>query len=272
MKYALTTFALSLALHTVAMAQERIISTNAATTELLITLGFADELVAVDVTSQLPDSHLALPRIGYHRALPAEGLLSLSPTLLVGSEHMGPDTTLQALQQANVSITQLPTAMSVAALTHNIKTLAEQLNAPANLLLDEINSTQTHLNALPAPTLSSVFLLSTEGTQLRLAGSGTAGESFLQLIGSNNLAQHSNYRNISAEALMAMAPELILIAGKNSETAVEQLLHQYPILLHSPAGKQQRILAVKANTLVAGLSVQALHEAVRIKQQIAATP
>lgn len=276
MKHALTVFALCLSLQAVvpqtSEAQERIISTNAAATELLFTLGQADALVAVDVTSQLPASHQALPRIGYHRALPAEGLLSLSPTQLIGSEHMGPDTTLQALQQANVHITQLPTAMTLEQLESNIQTLATQLNTPATSVLKEIHDTQARLKTLSATPLRSVFLLSTEGTQLRLAGVGTAGHSFMQLLSVNNVAMHNNYRNISAEALMAMEPELILVAGQNSATAVEQLFHQYPILAHSPAGKSQRIFAVPANTLVAGLSVQALHEAVKLKQQLTATP
>lgn len=72
----------------ISVAQERIVSAGSAVTELMLALGAEKQLVAVDVTSEVPDS-LSLPTIGYHRRLAAEGLLALNPTQLIGSDRDG---------------------------------------------------------------------------------------------------------------------------------------------------------------------------------------
>lgn len=55
-----------------AVAQERIVSIGPATTELIMALGGEQSLIATDVSSPEPKG---LPRVGYHRALAAEGML-----------------------------------------------------------------------------------------------------------------------------------------------------------------------------------------------------
>ena len=56
---------------------------------MLLALGLDASLVAVDVTSTLPEHLSSLPSVGYHRALSAEGIMSLNPDVLAGSMHMG---------------------------------------------------------------------------------------------------------------------------------------------------------------------------------------
>ena len=73
------------------LANQRIISAGSAVTELVIALDATDKLVAVDATSRFPESN-ALPKIGYHRQLSAEGLIALQPTVIIGSDEMGPDS------------------------------------------------------------------------------------------------------------------------------------------------------------------------------------
>ena len=80
-----------------AVAQERIVSIGPATTELIMALGGEQSLIATDVSSPEPKG---LPRVGYHRALAAEGILSLAPTRLVGSDEMGPPPALEQLRRA----------------------------------------------------------------------------------------------------------------------------------------------------------------------------
>ncbi len=88
----------------------RVISTDAGITELMFALGLDKQLVAVDVTSQLPPDYPKLANIGYHRTLSAEGLLSLNPTIVIGSEHTGPENVLMALKQAKVQFVSLNSA------------------------------------------------------------------------------------------------------------------------------------------------------------------
>ena len=106
---------------------KRLVSADAGATNMIVALGLADSLVAVDVTSPASGDLAELPRIGYHRNLSAEGLLSLSPTHLVGTDHMGPDTTLSVLEGAGVELIRLPAAYSLPALKSNLQAMAEAL-------------------------------------------------------------------------------------------------------------------------------------------------
>src|SRR5690606_37605592 len=68
---------------------QRWVSAGGALSEWVSALGGESKLVGVDTTSQHPASLKALPSIGYQRQLSAEGILSLRPQILVGTEEMG---------------------------------------------------------------------------------------------------------------------------------------------------------------------------------------
>ncbi|WP_240348621.1 ABC transporter substrate-binding protein, partial [Pseudomonas viridiflava] len=73
---------------------QRWVSAGGSITEWVVTLGGQGKLVGVDTTSLNPPELKQLPSIGYQRQLAAEGILSLKPDLLVGSEEMGPPPVL----------------------------------------------------------------------------------------------------------------------------------------------------------------------------------
>ena len=99
--------------------------------------GGEQSLVATDVSSPEPRG---VPKVGYHRALAAEGILSLSPTLVVGSDEMGPNSTLDQLRRANVKVEVMATAPTLANLNERIDTLAHLLGdqAAGSKLKEEI--------------------------------------------------------------------------------------------------------------------------------------
>jgi len=251
----------------------RIISTDAGATELILALGAGEHLIAVDVTTQLPDGFRDLPNVGYHRNLSPEGLLALQPTLVVGSDHIGPEVVLRALRQADIAVVQLPTAHTPAQLRANVDTLATALDrqADARPLLDQLAQKLAYLEAHPLDGSRAAFLLNTDPGKLRLAGAHTAGAALLQLIGSTNVATYPNYRTVAAEALLALRPEIILIAGQNPEQDAQQLMRTHSVLAHTPAGHEQRIIGIKGSCLVAGLSLAAIDEAVRLVDLIGAS-
>ncbi|TAA41745.1 MULTISPECIES: heme/hemin ABC transporter substrate-binding protein [Corallincola] len=253
-------------------AAERLVSTDAGATDLIVAMGLADELVAIDVTSQPPQGK-QLPSVGYHRALSAEGLLSLKPTTVVGSEHMGPPAAVQALESAKVQLVQLPSADTPTDLANNIQQLAAALNRPeqGEALLIQLNRQLGLLNEVDRSEQRVAFLLAMDPSKLRLAGAGTGGDAFIDLLGAQNVAEFDNYRNVSAESLLSMQPTVILVAGKVTDQAVTSLLTANPILQHTPAGSQQRIIAVDGSSLVAGLSMAAVAEAKRTSAQLEKT-
>src|SRR3546814_14751433 len=83
---------------------QRWVSAGGAVSEWVSALGGESKLVGVDTTSQHPEALRDLPSIGYQRQLSAEGVLSLRPQILVGTEEMGPPPVLSQLRSPGRSV------------------------------------------------------------------------------------------------------------------------------------------------------------------------
>ena len=253
---------------------QRIISTDAGNTELILALGLQPQLIAIDVTSPQPDKAKPLPNIGYHRNLSAEGLMSLNPDAIIGSTHMGPEHVVEQLKKTQINLVQLPAAHDSQQLKNNIQQLAQQLEQPekGKQLLTQLEQQLTHLKKRSLTGQKAVFLLSMDN-KLRIAGRKSGGGALISLMGAQNLADYDNYRSISAEALLTLQPSMIIIGARDQKKAVADLLASHPMLKHTPAGQQNQILAVDSSSLVSGgLSIAAVDEALRLANLVLGQP
>lgn len=252
-----------------APTKARVISTDAAVTQILFALGADPALVAIDVTSNLPAGYRELPQVGYHRALSAEGLLSLEPSLVIGSDHMGPPHVITALASAGVSILQLRPAHSIVELKSNINAIAVAIarTTSATPILERLDRQSNNLSTRSISGKKVALILSVDRGKLRIAGKNTSAQAFIELLGASNIAAFSAYRTLASEALLELAPDIILIAGHEGATP-ERLLKLNPILNHSGAAKNNLILPVNAANLVAGLSLGAITDAANLASQV----
>jgi len=81
---------------------QRIVCIGQAYNEIIYALGAQVNLVGVDYSSTYPPEIKKLPTVGYHRALSAEGILSLHPTLIIHDNNIGPDNVVRQLQALHV--------------------------------------------------------------------------------------------------------------------------------------------------------------------------
>src|SRR5256886_2281061 len=70
--------------------------------EIIWALGAQDRVVGVDLSTTYPPDVKKVQTVGYHRALSAEGILSLHPTAIIHDGNIGPPNVLQQLQQLNI--------------------------------------------------------------------------------------------------------------------------------------------------------------------------
>ena len=70
--------------------------------EIIFALGAQKDLVAVDVSSTWPPAIKDLPTVGYHRALSAEGILSMKPTLIIHDNNVGPEQVMTQLNELKI--------------------------------------------------------------------------------------------------------------------------------------------------------------------------
>ncbi|HFQ5372997.1 TPA: hemin ABC transporter substrate-binding protein [Vibrio vulnificus] len=270
LSFALLSTALSMPLQA---AQERIISAGSAVTELILALHAEQSLIAVDVTSQLPDGQ-QLPKIGYHRRLSAEGLLALSPTKLIGSDEMGPAPVLQQLKSTGVDIEVVNTQANVDGLKARIDQIAAILNKPqeAQQLKSLVDQQVQSLKA-NQPTNQKkkvLFLLIHEGRAANVAGTDTTPDAIINLAGAINPAADkiTAYKPLSSESMVEMQPDVILVSGRSFEKlgGPDAIIKMMPLLAATPAGQNKQIMTIDGAALVGGLGLKSLAEAKRLNQ------
>ena len=81
---------------------QRIVCIGQAYNEMIYALGAQEDLVGVDYSSTYPPEIKKVPTVGYHRALSAEGILSLHPTLIIHDNNIGPDKVVHQLQALHI--------------------------------------------------------------------------------------------------------------------------------------------------------------------------
>ncbi|HDS1681704.1 TPA: ABC transporter substrate-binding protein [Pseudomonas putida] len=242
---------------------QRWVSAGGALSEWISALGGEPRLVGVDTTSQHPESLKALPSVGYQRQLSAEGILSLRPDVLVGTEEMGPPPVLAQVRKAGVRVELFSSQAELAAVDQNLKQLgallgaeekAAQLSASYHQQLEalqlQVKQAQQHHKA-PGVLL----LVGHAGAKPLIAGQGTAGDWVLRQAGARNLAEHQGYKNFSNEALAALDPDVVVFSDRalSGEQALQALLKENPALAVSRAVRDKRLVSLDPTLLVGGL-------------------
>ena len=261
----ITLFA-GLVISTVSSAAElphRWVSAGGALSEWVCALGAESKLVGVDTTSQHPESLKSLPSIGYQRQLSAEGILSLRPDVLIGTQEMGPAEVLKQIQAAGVPVEMFSAQADLttlqATLTHLGRLRGDTAHAKDvfdrfKQQMDQQQAQVKHLQATHK-TPGVLLLLGHAGGKPMIAGKDTAADWLLTQAGGRNLATHSGYKPFSVEALAGLNPEVLVFADRSlsGEAARTALLKENPVLASIRAVKAGRLYEVDPTLLVGGL-------------------
>ncbi len=81
---------------------ERIIVIGQQYNEIIWDLGAQQNIVGVDFSSTYPPAVKKVQTVGYHRALSAEGILSLKPTLIIHDGSVGPPQVMQQIASLKI--------------------------------------------------------------------------------------------------------------------------------------------------------------------------
>lgn len=231
----------------------RLISVGGAMTEIVYELGMEALLVATDTTSTYPEAALRLPKVGYQRALSAEGVLSLRPDLILASGDAGPPTAIEQLRAARVDVRMLPSRHSLQGLQENIAFVARALQvqnrgmALEKQLLSRWQSTEQGVQRY-ASRPRVVFLLAHTPNNTMVAGAETAADAMITLAGAiNPLKTFRGYRPLTAEGIVAAQPDILLVTtqGLSAAGGIAALLSKPGVAL-TPAGRAKRVVDLDA--------------------------
>ncbi|PWY36263.1 MULTISPECIES: hemin ABC transporter substrate-binding protein [unclassified Pseudomonas] len=242
---------------------QRWVSAGGALSEWVSALGAESKLVGVDTTSQHPESLKKLPSIGYQRQLSAEGILSLRPQILLGTEEMGPPPVLSQVRSAGVQVELFSAQADLPTLQGNLQHLgkllgsedkATQLFEQYKQQLDQQQAWVSQARKKQAPP-GVLLLLGHAGGKPLIAGKDTAADWLLQQAGGRNLATHMGYKPFSTESLAELNPEVLVFADRSlsGEAARAALFKENPILASSGAAKAGRVFEIDPTLLVGGL-------------------
>ncbi|MEM8635301.1 MAG: ABC transporter substrate-binding protein [Pseudomonadota bacterium] len=262
-------------------AQERIVSLGGDVTEIVYALGAGDQIVATDTTSVYPAAAAQTPKVGYVRQLSAEGVLSVEPDLILISGAAGPDAALEQIRATGVPVVQMETAYTIESIVEKTRRVAAALDRveAGDTLISEITEQwEVALAQLTETGLSPtvLFFATFADSAPRAAGSDTAADGVIQLLGGNNVfGSETGYKSLSLEAAVAADPDIILVMDQNVLRAGGlNALTEHPAVSLTQAVQSGRVFVVDAvKTMQFGpRTPEAIAElAAEIEQGIAST-
>lgn len=196
----------------------RLVTADGAITEIVYRLGAGSMVVGVDTTSGYPDATDTLPKVGYLRALPFEGVLALKPDMLITSDQAAPAENLERLSRAGVQVEQLPSAQTPEAAMQRIERVGELLGkhqkavALTRALRADIHKTQS-LASKRGFRPKVLFILAAGNHSVMLAGKGTSADALMNAVGAENaVSELMGYKPANREAILASQPDAIVVA------------------------------------------------------------
>ena len=227
----------------------RVVSVGGSLTEIVYALGEEQHLVARDSTSVFPAQANELPDIGYMRALSPEGVLSIDPSVIVLLEGSGPPETLEVLGKASVPLVTVPDRFDREGIVGKIGIVGDVLGVAdkAEKLAAEVSADIDAARALTADVKDRkkvLFVLSLQGGRVLASGTGTAADGIIGMAGGvNAVTGYSGYKQLSDEALIEAAPDVILVMdrGGDHQTQAGELL-AHPAIAATPAAANKKVV------------------------------
>jgi len=235
-----------------ALDASRITVAGGSITEIIYALEQDEKLVAVDITSNFPKQASELPSIGYVRALSAEGVLSLSPSLILGENDMGPAAVMEQLSRVGIDIKIIPEENTADGIIDKVSCVANILDMSdydKNLVLNDLRNEVSDLHSIVKSNQSPkkvMFILGMESGSPTVGGKGTSADGFIKMTGGINVMNSfEGWKPVSTESIIEASPDFIIISnrGLSSFKTVEKL-GQHPTLIFTPASKRNNIIAL----------------------------
>lgn len=239
-----------------AQAAARVVALGGAVTEIIYALGQGERVVARDSTSTYPPEVADLPDVGYVRALSPEGVLSVAPDLILAIEGSGPVEAVEVLQAAGVPFVSVPEGFDPTTIRTRIETVATALGVPEagrrladNVAAELAAATAAARRDTPPRVL---FILSMQGGRIMAAGEDTGAQGIIELAGGvNALTGFDGYQQISDEAVLIAAPDVILMMDRTGDHAADAAgILAHPALGITPAAQNRAIVRMPGMLLL----------------------
>lgn len=239
----------------------RIIPLNGDLAEVVFALGLGPNVVATDVSATYPAEAAAAPKIGYQRQLAAEGILSFSPTVVLGTTDAGPPPVIEQLRAAGLTVVILPPNRELEQVPAKVRSVAAALGVPgrgeelAGSIEDEVAAAEEKAAKVDGKPRAAGLYLRGASTQM-IFGKGAGADQLLVAAGATDAAGEVGINGtvpITPEALVQLQPDVLVVTttGLQSVGGIDGLL-AIPGIAQTPAGQNRRVLAYEDQFLLGG--------------------
>ena len=232
--------------------------------EIIWALGAQDKVVGIDLSTTYPPEVKNVQTVGYHRALSAEGILSLHPTAVIHDNNIGPPQVVQQLQQLNIPMKTFSAKndsfdgtkaliREMGAYFHK-ETRAEELcntmDTQRAASLEKVKQYTDHprVAVIHFGRASNVYMVVGKGG----GGDGSGVSQMIELAGGQMAVENRGMQRMESPEIIAQAnPDVILLTDYGYDRLGGSLdqIKALPGVATSNAAKNNRIYRIEENVL-----------------------
>lgn len=201
---------------------EGIVSASGDVSEIIVALGFEENLVGVDISSTYPPHLLDdIEPIGFARRLAIEPIAAVNPTVVFCTETCAPTSVLEQVRSLDVPVVIIPDPDNpdIELPLRKIEMIADALGVPERgeelknrlqVELDWVNTAIANVEETPY-----VLMVYVRGTRLQLiSGEGVPAYTMITSVGAIDAAADIGvvgYTTLNAELILTAYPDHVLL-------------------------------------------------------------
>ena len=239
---------------------ERIVCIAKQYSEIVCALRAQQDIVAVDVSSTYPEELKKLPTVGYHRALSAEAILAMKPTLILQDNNIGPEHVVKQLNDLNIPMKNFGkygnTIAGTDSLIHEMGTYFHR-EVQADSLCRQLDADMAAAKANGMQYKDSVTVLvihygQASNIYMVMTKKSTAARMIEWAGGKMAVDDEKGMKQISPEIVAASDPDVILLTdfGYDRLNGSAEKIQELPGVASTKAFKHNRIFRIEEHDLV----------------------
>ncbi|MDT5270722.1 MAG: heme transport system substrate-binding protein [Acidobacteriota bacterium] len=245
---------------------ERVVVISQTYNEIIWALGAQEHVVGVDFSSTYPPDVKKVQTVGYHRALSAEGILSLHPTAIIHDNNIGPPQVVEQLKGLNIPMKTFDAKndsvegtkaliREMGAYFHKearaeelCRTLDSQLAASLEAVKQYTD--RPRVAVIHFGRASNVYMVVGKGSG---TGDGSAASRMIEWAGGEMAINSDRMQRMESPEIVAQAnPDVVLVTDYGFDRAGGDLeqIKALPGVATSNAAKNNRIYRIEENQLM----------------------
>jgi iron complex transport system substrate-binding protein len=186
-------------------------------------------------------------------------VISVGATLVVASERAGPPEVVKTLKASSVPYIEVPDDYSAEGLVKKIRLIARAIGSAADgeRVAETVTAGFAELARLRSKIgrpVRALFVLGVQNGRIMIGGRDTSAHAILELAGAHNVAAGvSGFRPVGDEAILELAPEVIVGMRRVSDAAAHDLSQLFAMkgVQATPAGAARRLIVMDGSYLLA---------------------